>query len=62
MERLYSFVDVAGGWKSKIQLLENVIIDIAEKTQECAKFIEEYASRGFAGMILLMVSPRRDYI
>jgi hypothetical protein len=36
MERLYSFVDVAGDWKNKIGLLERIIIKIAEKTRECA--------------------------
>lgn len=55
MEDLYSFVDVAGEWKNKIQLLENAIIEIAKKTRECAEFIEGYASRGLFGMLSLMV-------
>jgi hypothetical protein len=55
MESLYSFVDVAGDWKDKIQLLENVIIEIAEKTEECAKFIEGYALRGLTGTLLFVV-------
>jgi hypothetical protein len=63
MESLYSFVDVAGDWKNKIQLLEHVIIEIAEKTEECAKFIEEYASRGLTGTLLLMVwSKKRPHL
>lgn len=55
MESLYTFVDVTDGWKDKIRLLENIIIEIAQKTKECAKFIEEYASRGLAGTLLSMV-------
>jgi len=50
MERIYSFVDIAGDWKSKIRPLEDTMIKIAEKTQECAEFIQEYASRKLAGM------------
>jgi hypothetical protein len=51
MERLYSFVDVAGDWKDKIGLLESVIIKIAEKTRECAEFIQKYASRKITGAL-----------
>jgi len=56
MESLYKFVDAAGEWKNKIQLVADVIIEIAEKTQECAIFIEEYASQGLAGTHLSIVS------
>ena len=55
MERLYSFVDVAGEWKHKIQLLEDVIIEIAQKTEECANFIKGYVSLEFASTLLSMV-------
>jgi hypothetical protein len=39
MESLYLFVDIASDW-NKIQPLESVVIEIAEKTQECAKSVE----------------------
>ena len=52
MEHLYSFVDVAGDWKNKIQLLETVIIKIAKKTGECAEFIQKYASQDFASTLM----------
>jgi len=55
MESLYKFVDVAGEWKSKIQLVEDVVIEIAEKTQECAIFIEGFSSQGLAGTLLSIV-------
>jgi hypothetical protein len=54
MERLYSFVDVAGDWKGKIGLLESVIIKIAEKTRECAEFIQKYASGKITGALWWM--------
>ena len=50
MERIYSFVDIAGDWKNKIRPLEDMMIKITEKTRECAEFIQEYASRKLAGM------------
>ena len=52
MERLYSFVDVAGNWKNKIQVLETVIIKIANNTKECAEFIQKYASQDFASTLM----------
>ena len=50
LERVYSFIDVAGDWKNKIRPLESVMINIMKKTRECANFIQDYASHKLAGM------------
>jgi hypothetical protein len=50
MERIYSFIDVAGDWKNKIRPLESVMINIMKTTRECAEFIQGYASHKLAGM------------
>jgi len=51
MAHLYKFVDAASDWKKKVHLLEEVLINIAEKTQECAGFIREYTFRKFGGTL-----------
>ena len=50
MERIYSFIDVAGDWKNKIRPLESVMINIMKTMRECAEFIQGYASHKLAGM------------
>jgi len=50
MERIYSFIDIAGDWKNKIRPLESVMISIMKEMRECAGFIQDYASHKLAGM------------
>jgi hypothetical protein len=52
MENVYSFVDaIQSDITGKVQVLEDTIKRILTQTVECAIFIREFASHGFAGMI-----------
>ncbi|KAK6988521.1 WD40 repeat-like protein [Favolaschia claudopus] len=52
MVKLYSSVGDIGFLRSRINTLENVVLEIAAQTVECSHFIREYTGHGFSGRLL----------
>jgi hypothetical protein len=50
MIEVYDFVEDVENLPQKIKRLENVVVEIARQTLECAIFICEYTGHGFSGM------------
>jgi len=50
MEALYSFVHPIQEFPEKLELLEDIIMDILRQTFECVIFLREYTGHGFCSM------------
>jgi hypothetical protein len=49
MIEVYDFVEDLENLPQKIKRLENIVVEIAKQTLECAIFIREYTGHGFSG-------------
>jgi S-adenosylmethionine/arginine decarboxylase-like enzyme len=57
MAEVYSFVDDVQ-YLDKVKRLQEVVLEIAKQTVECAIFIREYTGRGFTGIKFVHKSHR----
>jgi hypothetical protein len=53
MEALYSFVRPIQEFPEKLELLEDIIMDILRQTFECVIFLREYTGHGFCSMLCI---------
>ncbi|KAJ7852745.1 hypothetical protein B0H13DRAFT_2206819, partial [Mycena leptocephala] len=52
MIEVYDFVEDVENLPQKIKRLENIVVEIAKQTLECAIFICEYTGHGFSGRLI----------
>lgn len=55
MIEVYDFVEDVEALPQKIKRLENIVLEIAKQTLECAIFIREYTGHGFSGIKICFI-------